>query len=237
LPTGQALALFDAALAGGRSTVVPAALDTAALRAHADGGTLPPVLRGLVRAPLRRVAVGGQAGGPSGLEQRLAGLAPDEQHGLLLELTAAHVAAVLGYAVPGAVAPDTTFQELGLDSLGAVELRNRLGAATGLRLPATTVFDYPTANLLAGHLKDRVAPEEEASPRPVLAELDRLDARIVDLRPEARTKLALRMQDFLLKLNGSHDGQGDPGATIGADVQAASDDEIFNLIDNELGLS
>ncbi|MFI9052894.1 type I polyketide synthase, partial [Streptomyces sp. NPDC053427] len=141
LPTDQGLALLDAALAGGRPAVVPIRLSHPALRGHAAAGTLPALLTGLVPAGSGSVARRGDA---DGLRSRLAGLAEAEQHDLLLDLVRGEIATVLGHAGPRAVDPQRAFQDLGFDSLTAVELRNRLTAATGLRLPATLVFDHPT---------------------------------------------------------------------------------------------
>jgi acyl transferase domain-containing protein/aryl carrier-like protein len=147
----QGLALFDAALATRRPVLVPALLDHSGLRAHSEDGTLPALFHHLVR-PARRAAVGEQAGGNS-LGERLAPLALQDQERALLELVRGVVASVLGHTDADQVAPDRAFSELGFDSLKAVELRNRLNAAAGLKLPATLVFDHPSTVELAGFLR------------------------------------------------------------------------------------
>ncbi|MBV9452433.1 MAG: acyltransferase domain-containing protein, partial [Streptosporangiaceae bacterium] len=156
-PVGPAegLALLDAAMTVDAGLVVAARLDAAGLRA-ADG-RVPPLLSGLVhRGPARRAAGQGQgqgAPGGSGLAARLAGLPPGEQDAVVREVVLAQAALVLGMAGPEAIDADRAFRELGFDSLMAVELRNGLAAVTGLRLPATLVFDYPAPAVLAGYLK------------------------------------------------------------------------------------
>ncbi|WP_051766789.1 type I polyketide synthase [Saccharothrix syringae] len=150
LPSAEGLALFDAALALDEPLLVPMKLDLAALRSRGD--ELPALFRGLVR-PARRTA--GAAAAPadqSALQRRLAGLAEAERDRVLLDVVRSHVAAVLGHESGNEVEPKRAFSELGFDSLAAVELRNRLNAATGLRLPATLVFDYPTPLALVGHI-------------------------------------------------------------------------------------
>ncbi|MEU4209611.1 SDR family NAD(P)-dependent oxidoreductase, partial [Streptomyces sp. NPDC026206] len=134
------LKLFDQALGLDAALLVPVGLEPAALRAQARAGMLPALLRGLVREPARRTE---SAGGS--LAQRLAAVAEEERDQVVLQLVRGQVAAVLGHASPAAVDPDRAFQELGLDSLGAVELRNRLTRTTGLRLPTTFIFDHPTS--------------------------------------------------------------------------------------------
>ncbi|WP_328722905.1 type I polyketide synthase [Streptomyces sp. NBC_00247] len=147
----QGLALFDAALATRRPALVPALLDYTGLRAQSEDGVLPELFHGLVR-PARRAAVGEHAGGNS-LQERLGALTPQDQERALLELVRGVVASVLGHTDADQVAPDRAFSELGFDSLKAVELRNRLNAAAGLKLPATLVFDYPNTVDLAGYLR------------------------------------------------------------------------------------
>jgi acyl carrier protein len=148
LSVRQGLELFDRTLRTGQAVVGLARLDMAALRAQRD---LPPLWRGLASGTTRR-AVDDSRQGTDGLARRLAGMPTAERDRLLVDLIRGNTAAVLGYAsgeqIPGA----QPFRELGFDSLTAVELRNRLQAATGLRLPATLVFDYPTATRLAEYL-------------------------------------------------------------------------------------
>jgi acyl carrier protein len=116
---------------------------------------IPPLLRDLVRAPSRHDE---NPDGADVLLRRLAGLDPDERAAFLVDLVRSQTAAILGHAGPDAVAPDRAFNELGFDSLTAVEFRNQLNAATGLRLPPTLVFDYPSIAVLAGHLDAQLAP-------------------------------------------------------------------------------
>ncbi|MGW3819655.1 SDR family NAD(P)-dependent oxidoreductase [Streptomyces sp. NPDC005046] len=158
LPTEDGLRLFDAALASNEPVLVPVRLDTAALRNRA-AGTVPALLRGLVRVSLRGTA---QRAATGSLAERLAGVAADERDAALLELVRGEVAAVLGHSSPRAVQPTHAFQDLGFDSLTAVELRNRLATATGLRLPATLVFDHPTPAALARHIGTELLGEAPA---------------------------------------------------------------------------
>ncbi|HEY8984094.1 MAG TPA: SDR family NAD(P)-dependent oxidoreductase [Streptomyces sp.] len=155
LSAAEGLALLDAALltAGADEAVLlPVRLDPAALRA---AGPVPAALRGLVRNPVRRARVADRAGAAAtadGLVARLLASSEDERVRALTDLVRGEVAAVLGHASPAAVEAERTFNELGFDSLTSVELRNRLQAATGLRLTATLIFDHPSPVALAGHL-------------------------------------------------------------------------------------
>ncbi|WP_030694667.1 SDR family NAD(P)-dependent oxidoreductase, partial [Streptomyces globisporus] len=151
----EGLALFDAAFGRPEPLLVPARLDLAAVRSRAAADGVPPLLRGLVRAPLRRVAAAAPAGG-GGLARELAGLDEAGQLRRLTELVREQAAAVLGHASASAVDVTSGFKDLGFDSLSAVELRNRINAATGLRLPATLVFDHPSPQAVVAHLRERL---------------------------------------------------------------------------------
>ncbi|MCP3803259.1 SDR family NAD(P)-dependent oxidoreductase [Allokutzneria sp. A3M-2-11 16] len=129
LSTEDGLALFDAAAGSTSEVVVPIRLDTTASHDH-----VPPVLRELIRSAPRRATV--------------ATALPED----LLAFVRSEVAAVLGHGSADDIDPDRPFGELGFDSLTAVELRNRLNAVTGLTLPVTLVFDYPSPSALAAHL-------------------------------------------------------------------------------------
>jgi polyketide synthase 12 len=141
------LELFDQAQQLDEALLVPVRLDLGGLRAQARAGMLPALLRGLVRAPAQRAETAGGS-----LAERLAGVPQAGWERVTLDLVRTQVASVLGHASSGAVEADRPFKELGFDSLTAVELRNRLTRATGLRLPTTLVFDHPTSAAVAQYL-------------------------------------------------------------------------------------
>ncbi|MFJ9113467.1 type I polyketide synthase, partial [Streptomyces sp. NPDC102283] len=162
LTPGQGLALFDAALADGGPLLLPTALDLARLRTGT--GRPPALLRALVRPRPRRAAADtAVAAAGSSWAQSVAHLPDEARRSAALELVRAVVAAVLGHADPAAVDPDRAFKELGLDSLAGVELRNQLTARSGLRLPATAVFDHPSAAALAAYLWRQVSDAPAAA--------------------------------------------------------------------------
>ncbi|MFB6931185.1 SDR family NAD(P)-dependent oxidoreductase, partial [Streptomyces noursei] len=191
----QGLALFDAALtlgsvptaesgragAGASGTartpagtdgalVAPVRLDLAALSTR---GEVPAILRGLVRTRTRRTAAGGSAT-VAGLVGRLSELPADARRHELLDLVRTQAALVLGHAEPASVDTTAQFRDLGFDSLTAVELRNRLSTATGLRLTATLVFDYPNTDALADHLQTELFGAVEAEVRELVPGLGSL---------------------------------------------------------------
>ncbi|UZI31659.1 type I polyketide synthase [Streptomyces sp. VB1] len=180
MSSAEGLALFDAALSSGAALLVPARIDPAAVRAQ---GPVPALLRGVVRDRVRRAEVAAvDPGGAASLGDSLARMTDEEREETLLGLVREHTATVLAHGTPGTVTADRSFKELGFDSLTAVELRNRLGAATGLRLRATLVFDYPTPSALAGHLGAVLGPAEppaqtaaSTTPTPPARELDGLE--------------------------------------------------------------
>uniref|UniRef100_A0AAU2JX96 Type I polyketide synthase n=1 Tax=Streptomyces sp. NBC_00049 TaxID=2903617 RepID=A0AAU2JX96_9ACTN len=165
LTESEGLGLFDAAVLSGAALSVPVRLDLRGLRG-ADPAMIPPLLRRLVR-PARRTAAALATSEVSPLAGRLAGLAKKERNALLLDLVRTQVAEVLNHDSAESIVPDRAFQDFGFDSLTAVELRNRLNTLTGLRLPATLVFDYPTPAALAGFLGVELGTEEAGNSRQV----------------------------------------------------------------------
>src|SRR5262249_39767470 len=125
---------------------------------------LPEVSR-IRSAQTAPAADDGEAG--SSLRRRLREAAPTERDRLLVDLVRAQAASVLGHDSPSAVDPDRAFRELGFDSLTAVEIRNRLNTATGLRLPPTVIFDYSSAAALARHVRDELLGAQATAPVPV----------------------------------------------------------------------
>ncbi|MFL6121946.1 SDR family NAD(P)-dependent oxidoreductase [Actinophytocola sp.] len=214
LSVQDGLRLFDAALATDAPLVAPANLD---LSRPADDA--PPVLRGLLRTPGRR---------PSHVDSvtdQLAGRSAEERGRILLRLVRTTVADVLGHDEPSSVSDENSFRDLGFDSLTALELRNRLGAAVGLRLPATLVFDHPNPKALTAYLDAELVPAADTSP--LFTALDQVAAAL-DTAAEDRETVAARLRVLLRRCEVDSDG----------DVLAsATDDEMFELIDNELGLS
>ena len=179
----EALQLLDTAMVIDQPFLLPARIDTTALRAKFDGGTLPPMFVDLINAPARRQVDDSLAAAQSksALLQRLDGLAEDEQQTVLLDLVRSHIATVLGNSTPESIDPDKAFQELGFDSLTAVEMRNRLKAATGLPLSPTLIFDYPNSTALAGYFRQElVGASTEVAPKaaPGEAEIQRVVASI-----------------------------------------------------------
>ncbi|SCG79560.1 type I polyketide synthase, partial [Micromonospora humi] len=161
------LALFDAARHLPAVHLVPATLDLAAFR---RAGAVPALLRALVRGTGRRAAQ--HTGGGSGLARRLLGLPEAERERTLVTLVCDQVAAVLGHSGADAVDPRHAFKDLGFDSLTSVELRNRLNAAAGIRLPATVVFDYPNPTVLATYLGRQLAGTTDAAKPAAAATFD-----------------------------------------------------------------
>ncbi|WP_443043058.1 type I polyketide synthase [Streptomyces sp. NBC_00370] len=162
LSTEDGLALFDAARTADLATLVPIRLEFGALRAAARFGAVPTVLRGLVATSKRRT-VGADPAAASALRERLARMPEAEHLGALLDVVLGQAAAVLGHPDPNDLDPEGPFNENGFDSLTAVEFRNRMNTATGLRLPATLIFDCPTPTSLAAYLRTELLDDGPAA--------------------------------------------------------------------------
>nr|WP_306305286.1 SDR family NAD(P)-dependent oxidoreductase [Streptomyces hygroscopicus] len=244
----HALRLLDAATEHGGHQLVAADMNTRLLAAQPTE-SLPAVLRTLAATATgtggtaaRRTAAAAGAR-PDDWAERLAGLSAAEQHRAVLRLVRDQVAAVLGHADTEAVQADTSFKELGFDSLTAVELRNRLAAATGLRLPAALVFDHPEAAVLADYLLERIAPAVGAAPGrdgadPVLNELARLEATLTGLELEAGDSGAVtaRLESLLAKWKATRK-RAEEQMTAAERLESASAAQVLDFIDNELGVS
>ncbi|MCI3934335.1 SDR family NAD(P)-dependent oxidoreductase [Streptomyces sp. AN091965] len=251
LSTQEGLALLDTAVgaADAPAALVPVRLDLASLRAAADTDAdgVPALLRGLVRTPARRAAAGAATAEPAGqapLIARLAGLDAAGRDKVLTELVCTHVAAVLGYESAAAVEAHRAFRELGFDSLTAVELRNAVNGATGLRLPATLIFDYPTPAALAAHLATALPLGDAADGGglSVLDELDRLESALLAMEADsiAQSKITIRLQTLLSRWSapqGQTARSGGPVDEDDLDLDAVSDEELFDALDDELGLT
>jgi acyl carrier protein len=231
LPSAEGLELFDRALDLGETLVLPLPLDLKRLRAQAGMGELPPLLSDLVRVSTRRSRAPGGS-----LARRLQATPEADRGGVVVELVRAQVATVLGHASPEAIDTQRAFKDLGFDSLAAVELRNRLNTATGLRLPATLVFDHPTTSAVASHLLEEITQSGSSARHSVEAELDRLESMLASIASEdaERVKITARLQAMLFGLGvAGVDEEAD--AVDDADLKSATDDEMFELIDRELG--
>ncbi len=220
MPTPDALALFDAALAGEYPVSVTARMNGERLRDHAESGALPALLRGLVRTSGRRTVTADESAA-------LAAMPPKERAQRLLAIVRGHAAGVLGYTSADLVAPTKAFKDLGFDSLVAVEFRNRLAAATGLRLRATLVFDHPTPADLAGELAGRFAGTGPAPATEAFADVDRLEAVFAGLGDADQGEIAARLRALLAST--------EVPATAASLSSSASDDEMFAFIDRQLG--
>ncbi|WP_405095197.1 SDR family NAD(P)-dependent oxidoreductase [Micromonospora sp. NBC_01412] len=237
IPSDLGMALFDAALRTAEPVLVPTRIDVSALTERV--ARPPALLRGLVRRERRSARSATPATGGRTLADELAALAADDRPGLLVDLVREQAASVLGHGSRAAVAPNRAFSQIGFDSLTAVELRNRLGEATGLRLPATLIFDYPDPTALAGYLLAQLVPDSGPALPPVLTDLENLERSLAEatLEADVHAQIGSRLEVLMAKWRTMRTGPGgDPGTGPDLDIDGASDDEIFDLIDSELGL-
>jgi polyketide synthase 12 len=229
LTTERGLALFDAACARDEASLLPLSLDFRAFR-MASGAT-PPLLRGLaeVAAPHHRPAVPKER--RDGLGERLSRMSGPDQHEALLQLVLSEAAEVLGHATPAELSKDRPFKESGFDSLTAVEFRNRLNLAIGLKLSASLAFDQPTPAVLTSYLQAQLAPAKVDGSSAILWKLEKLDAALSAISGDetAWESISPQLRLLLSKWNGL------PGANTNADVDPTTDEELFSALDEEPG--
>ncbi|MFQ6399064.1 SDR family NAD(P)-dependent oxidoreductase, partial [Nocardia sp. KC 131] len=234
LPKADGLRLFDTvAGTAAAPALVPFRFDANALRRDVDVDSIPSALRGLIRRPARDAGKPGQSHGFV-----LDRIPEAKREQAVLDLVLEQAAAVLGYSSTAELRPDKGFDELGFDSLGGIEFRNRLGKATGLQLPSTLVFDYPTLIELAGYLHDQLAQSVSAPPPAAssasddLARLEAMVERVLAAAGEDDATVAtlLGIGDRLR----SHLGERWQTDEYD-DLASHSSSELFDLIDEEFG--
>jgi acyl carrier protein len=193
-----------------------------------------------VRA-LRPTATGSAHDTPAeaddGLRGRLAALPPGDRDRAVLDLVRTHAAVALGHPGAEQIEPERAFRDLGVDSLTAVTLRDRLASATGLTLPATLVFDLPTPLALAGHLTGRLVPQDVDERLPSTDELDRLEAALARRATDDldRVRTVMRLESLLAGARGASGPADAVGDTLADRLGDATDDELFDLVERVLG--
>ncbi|MFF7459266.1 type I polyketide synthase [Kitasatospora sp. NPDC008115] len=180
--------------------------------------------------------------GPAPLAERLRQLPPARRRPALVEAIAAEVAAVLGHTGPVEVEPHLPFMKLGFDSLTGIELKTRLATATGLELSGTLIYDHPTAAELSGHLLELLGGDAEDGGNALLDDLQRLERALVappedeSLREEIGGRLETLLWNWREATGGRPDPLfGDARNDPAADLEAVSDEDIFDLLDQEFG--
>ncbi|GAB1639957.1 type I polyketide synthase [Krasilnikovia sp. MM14-A1259] len=234
LTAEQGLALLDAALTRDEALLVPARFDLPKLRAQAAGaadiGQVPALWRALVQPGAARRTATSAVAGADGLREQLSALSAADRLKTLSDLVRTQVAAVLGHAGPATIEAGRAFTDLGFDSLTAVELRNRLNTATGLRLPATLVFDYPNPTELAEFLQDKLLPELGEAADPAETELRTALATL----PMSRLREA-GLMEALMQLAGIRgEAPAEPGTPQVEAIDDLDADALIRLaLDNE----
>nr|WP_040699567.1 type I polyketide synthase [Nocardia vinacea] len=226
----EGMALFDAALAGGKAAFVAARVDRTAL-ADTDPGELRAVMRGVAR-PGRRRAAAAAARDSSDLVSQLSGRSTAEQDSVILDLIRTQAAAVLGHDDVETIAPNKPFSDIGFDSLGVMEFRNRLKTTAGVQLSPTAMFDYPTPTALAEFLRQDIAPVEDPAER-IVADIDALErsCAAADLSTVDRSDIASRLMAMWRRLEGKHTDEPELNADADS-FETADDSELFAFIDH-----
>jgi acyl carrier protein len=202
-------------------------LDRARLRSLAGAGALPPILSGLVRGAARRHGAHGVT-----FAHRLRAAADDRaRRKLVTEMVREHAASVLGLGSPGQVDLQRDFASLGFDSLAAVELRNRLVATTGVTIPATAVFDYPTCADLADFTLEALGAGAADTPMRDVERLEKVVMALAEDRSQ-RPAIADRLHALLSAL-GNDVGDGVVSTDLIDTLESASDDELLRYVDDQ----
>ncbi|MER6532170.1 beta-ketoacyl reductase, partial [Streptomyces sp. NPDC001508] len=260
----EGLALFDAALKAARPTVVPLPLNKAVLRrrAAAEGDHVPSVLLELAGVTSGRATAGvlqdvadgrtdGAGTARNVLAEALRSLPPHKVRERLETLVRTHAAAVLGHGSGDTIGMDRQFTDLGFDSLTAVQLRGALDTATGLRLPATLIFDHPTPGALCAHLAEQLIPSDEVlSHEAVLREIDRLESALARIHDgtahngQVRNRLRSLLKSWEIRDASRAGNENSPSGRDEQsngkphdDLEEAGLEEMLGIIDEELGLS
>jgi NAD(P)-dependent dehydrogenase (short-subunit alcohol dehydrogenase family)/acyl carrier protein len=241
LSTPHALQLFDEAMLADRPLLVAARIDATGLGA---GGAVPPVLRDLAARPGRRLISDADAAvSTSGLASRLQGLSTEQRHHQLVELVCTSAATVLGRSNAD-IEATLPFQDLGFDSLTAVELRNRLKMATGLTLSPSLIFDFPTPAALAEHVDEQLSSVPTAAPAGGPDPLARFNAIARELQtlvnqpnwsPDDRIRLAARIQAIVSELETPPPLTPSDAHVIDDDIATATERELFAILDDDFG--
>ncbi|MGY1503358.1 SDR family NAD(P)-dependent oxidoreductase [Streptomyces sp. QTS52] len=263
LDAEHGLALFDTALRRpGPALRLPLALNLPVVRRAAHEGRASSLHRELAGSAWRESAAtrtettrtGDSVAGESTLDQLLTGRTAQEQEDLLLEQVRAHASAVLGHRDGRRVEPARTFKELGFDSLMAVELRNRLSTAGGVRMPAGLLFNQPTPLAVARYLRTRIGPPDVPTPRTLDEEIGRLEELVssttagrsdLDRTAERLRALLARCEERYAASAANLTVHSPAGATAGGEparsdgvraaLRTASVDEVLSFIDQEFG--
>ncbi|MDT5174199.1 MAG: polyketide synthase 7, partial [Mycobacterium sp.] len=239
----QALELFDTAMLMDNPVVVATRLDQRALAAHADA--LPPLFSRLAVRNSRRfiAATDTTTVSKTGLLARLAGLSAEQRRRELVELVCSNAATVLGHSSTADIVGDREFQELGFDSLTAVELRNRLKGATGLTLSPTLIFDFSTPSRLAEHLDTELAATPTGTDKPdVMVRFNDISRELQillnqpELNSEDKAQLAARIQSLLSNVTEPAAAEPAHLDSFDDDLETATDSQLFAILDDEVGL-
>ncbi|UTO67813.1 SDR family NAD(P)-dependent oxidoreductase [Streptomyces rapamycinicus NRRL 5491] len=239
LDTDLAIASLQHSLDHGDTTITIADIDWERFPAGFTAQRPSPLLSDLAVAasPGVDVTPDADAALSNSLQRQLATGSPAQQHQLLLHHIQTHAAAILGHPTIDAIPPAQPFQELGFDSLTAVEFGHRLSAATGLDLPPTLVFDHPTPKELADCLRERLVEGQLTSEGHLLSELDRWDsvseASAVD--EAARRRITGRLRLLLAKWSDTE--RETERSAAHSELETATAEDIFDLISDEFGKS